>query len=237
MSGPAPRPRWRRLVGMGIFSLVMVCLLIALGIWQVHRWHYKDRIAAEIRAAQIKPPVKLTARPTPYEKVELRGEWVGDRAAFFGDQIRNSPTGPLQGGQLIMPFRRQGGAVVLVDLGWVRGRRPKPVPVPAGPAAISGYVHKPAKAGIFAARNDPADRIFYSLDPAAIGAALGVPKVAPYVLVVLGPKPIAGGPIPAPALPLPPNNSRQYALTWFGLALVVVCEFVFYARKRLMEAA
>ncbi len=238
MTGLAPpRARWRRLIGMGIFSAVMLVLLLTLGVWQVHRWHYKDRIQREVLAAQLLPPIALPPHPTPYQKVAITGTWLADRAAFFGDQIRNSPAGPLQGSQLIMPFRRDNGDVVMVDLGWVEGRVPRPAPVPAGPAVVSGYVQAAQNFGPFAAKSDAAKLMFYTLDPRRIGAALGLHHVQNFTLMMLGPQPISGGPIPAASLPQPPNNSQQYALTWFGLALVVVFEFIFYARKRLKEPA
>jgi surfeit locus 1 family protein len=232
-----PRARWRRLIGMGVFSLVMLVLLLTLGVWQVHRWHYKDRIQREIIAAQLLPPIRLPPHPTPYQKVAISGHWLATKAAFFADQIRNSPAGPLQGSQLIMPFQRRNGDVVMVDLGWVQGTTPQPSPVPAGPAVVSGYVQAAQNFGPFAAKSNAAKRMFYTLDPRQIGAALGLHHVQNFTLIVLGPQPIAGGPIPAASLPQPPNNSQQYALTWFGLALVVVLEFLFYARKQLKEPA
>ncbi|MGC9271006.1 SURF1 family protein [Acidiphilium sp.] len=232
-----PRPRWRRLIGIGAFSAVMICLLLTLGVWQVHRWHYKDRIQREVVAAQVLPPIALPANPTAYQKVAITGHWISDRAAFYGDQIRNSPAGPLQGAQLIMPFARDDGTVVMVDLGWVAGTAPEPAPVPAGPAVVSGYVQAAQSFGPFAAKSNTDKKIFYTLNPTKIGAALGLHRVAPFTLIMLGPQPIAGGPVPAASLPQPPNNSQQYALTWFGLALVVAIEFIFYARKRLKEPA
>ena len=48
--------------------------------------------------------------------------------------------------------------------------------------------------GWFSATDDPAARQFYTLDPAAIGAALGLPRVAPFILVALGPA--AAGALP-----------------------------------------
>jgi surfeit locus 1 family protein len=229
------RERWRRLVGMGVISVVGIILLIALGVWQVHRYKYKLGVQAQIHEAQLAPPVPLGPNPSPYEKVAVTGSWLAGKAALYGDQVRNAPAGPVRGAQLIMPFRRDSGGTVLVDLGWVRGSTPRAVPVPAGRTEVSGYVRAPGRPGPFSARNDAAAGIFYTLDPKAIGAALGLHDVAPFTLVMLGPRPVAGGPVPAPALPHPPNNSLQYALTWFGLALVVVFEYVFYVRKRLLE--
>ncbi|MCF3947425.1 SURF1 family protein [Acidiphilium iwatense] len=232
-----PRAPRRRLIGMGMFSFVSFWLLIALGVWQVHRWHHKDRVQRRIDAAQLAPPVPLPSHPTPYQKVAIAGHWIAGRAAFFGDQVRNSVAGPVRGAQLVMPFRRDNGDVVMVDLGWVPGTAPKPVPVPAGPTQVSGYVQAAQKPGLFSAQDNVAGRIFYTLDPRRIGAGLGLNRVADFTLIVVGPKPLAGGPVPAPRLPHPPNNSEQYALTWFGLAMVVVFEFFFYARKQLGESS
>ena len=159
-----PRARRRRLIGMGIFSFCSFWLLIALGVWQVHRWHHKDRVQHRIDAAQLAPAVALPAHPSPYEKVAIAGHWIAGRAAFYGDQVRNSVAGPVQGAQLIMPFRRDNGDVVMVDLGWVQGTAPKPVPVPAGPAQVSGYVQAAQKPGLFSAADNVAGKIFYTLD-------------------------------------------------------------------------
>ncbi|HET9147671.1 MAG TPA: SURF1 family protein [Acetobacteraceae bacterium] len=230
-----PRRKWRRLIGPGIASFIGFWLLIALGVWQLHRYHYKQGILDAIARAQLAPPVPLPAHPSHYEKVAVAGRWMAGIAAFYGDQIRNSPHGQVQGGQLIMPLKRPDGRVMLVDLGWVEGRSPKPFPVPDGLVQVSGFLEPPNRPGLFSARDNPARRVFYTLDPRAIGRALGLSGVEDFTLMMLGPRPVAGGPIPAAALPHPPNNSLQYALTWFGLAMVLIFEFVFFARKRLIE--
>ena len=61
-----------------------------------------------------------------------------------------------------------------------------------------------------------------------IGALVGLPRVAPYTLVVVGP---AGAPDPVRSLPRPPNNHLSYAITWYGLAVSLLVIFVLYARK------
>ena len=231
----APPARWRRLLGMGVISTLACAGFIALGIWQIHRYHHKSAIQAQITRAQLMPPIPLPAHPSPYQKVAVTGHWLFGHPALYGDQIRNFPQGPVQGGQLIMPFQRADGAAVMVDLGWVAGRTPHDVPLPTGPTEVSGYVQTQQLLGMFRAKNNLQKRIFYTLDARIIGHALGLHRVAPFALIALGPKPLAGGPIPAISLPHPPNNSKQYFLTWFGLALVVPFEFFFYARKILKE--
>ncbi|MBN8904164.1 MAG: SURF1 family protein, partial [Rhodospirillales bacterium] len=73
--------------------------------------------------------------------------------------------------------------------------------------------------------------LFYTLDPAAIGRALGLPTVAPYTIVALGDTPPQRWPDPAKHLPRPPNNHLSYAITWYGLAAALVVIFILWARK------
>ena len=112
-------------------------------------------------------------------------------------------------------------------LGWVPGLPAERLP---REGSVEGYVRPPELAGAFAAKDDPVGRRFYSLDPAAIGPALGMPKVAPFVIVALG-APQEGQPEPARTLPRPSDNHLSYAITWYGLAAGLVGVFFFFARK------
>jgi surfeit locus 1 family protein len=86
---------------------------------------------------------------------------------------------------------------------------------------------------MFSAADDPAARRFYTFDPAAIGAALGLPGTEPFALVALGP----GGALPDPdrRMPRPANNHLGYAITWYGLAAALAGVFAVWARRRLKD--
>ncbi len=226
---------WRRLIAPGITAFITFWLFIALGVWQLHRLKWKEGIIATIRAAQVAAPIPLPAHPSPFEKVIITGSWVPGKAALFGDIVHDTPTGPVAGGEIIMPLRRDNGQVVLVDLGWVQQTSPHPLTGLPGQAV--GYVHAPVSPSWVSGTDDPAQQLYYTLDPARIGAGLGLQNVAPYILISLGPKPPPGSPAPQPHqnLPTPPNNHYGYALTWFGFAGVLVFQFFFFARKRLLE--
>jgi surfeit locus 1 family protein len=75
------------------------------------------------------------------------------------------------------------------------------------------------------------------LNPQKMAAFMGVGDVAPFALIEMGPMPPPGSPLPQPAqgLPRPPNNHYEYALTWFGFAIVLVIEFLIYAQRRMRE--
>jgi surfeit locus 1 family protein len=227
---------WRRLLAPGISAFVVFWMLIALGVWQLHRLAWKEGIIAAIHRAEISAPIPLPEHPTPFQKVIITGSWIAGKAALYADEVHDAPAGPVAGGELLMPFREPSGRIILVDLGWVPGQKPRPLPEPAGPASVVGYLHDPIRPGLFAPSDNPADLIFYTLNPPRIGAAMGL-AVAPFALIAMGPMPPPGSALPQPAqtLPRPPNNHYQYALSWFGFAGVLVFEFIFFARKRLND--
>jgi len=228
------RAPWRRLLWPASGALVMLLILLALGTWQVHRLHWKEAILGEIARAEAAPAVPLAGNPGPFSKVWVSGRLRNDLAASYGADVRDTPTGPELGTYLIVPLERSNEATLLVDRGWVPGKRNGPINQPQGIVSISGYVHPGDHPGMFSARDDPATRTFYTLDPATIGATLGLKNVAPFILVALGPSSAEHYPEPAAHLPRPPNNHFIYAVTWYGLALALVVMFFVWARGMLL---
>ena len=222
----------RRLLVPALSTAVMLIVLLGLGTWQVKRLAWKQGLLAQIDAAEQRPAVPLGDSPPPFAKVAAEGHPRPDLAARYGADVRDTNAGPVSGAQLIVPLERAGAPPLLVVLGWVADRAALPTLPTGDHVAVTGYVRPAEHPHWFAAPDDPAGRRFYTLDPAAIGAALGLPDVAPFTLVALGPPPPDGRtPIPAEHLPRPPNNHLQYAITWYGLAAALVVVFFIYARK------
>ena len=218
----------RRLLVPGLSTLVMLAMLIALGTWQVERLHWKTALLAQIDAAEAAPGVPLPPAPAPFQKVHVAGRLLGDLRATYGAEVHDSTAGPVLGTQLIVPLERAGAEPVLVDLGWIPSDQRQSPKIPTGTASVDGYVRPAEHAGFFSATDNPAGREFYTLDPQAIGASLGLHSVAPFTLIAMGPPPPAGYPEPAKHLPRPPNSHLQYAVTWYGLAITLVVVFVVY---------
>jgi len=223
----------RRLAGPGLMTLAMFAILIGLGTWQIRRLRWKEGILAQIARAEAAPPVPLSGNPSPYTKVVVTGDLRADLSAFYALEVRDTRKGPTLGTFLIQPLERPGQLPLLVERGWVPQKRTTPIAQPKGDATIVGFIHQADKPGLFSATDDPATRTFYTLDPAAIGAAIGLPRVAPFILVALGPAPPQLWPDPAKHLPRPPNNHLYYALIWYGLAVELVVMFVIWARRTL----
>ncbi len=231
--GPA-----RRLIGPAITTLVMLIVLIGLGVWQIQRLHWKLGILAQIDRAEALPAVPLPANPSEFAKVQISGVLQNSSQALYGAEGRDSlATGPQMGGQLIVPLLRPEQDPVLVDRGWIPSDQLGHVAGPAGMTHVEGYVRAADHPHMFSATDDPAAHLFYTLDPKAIGAALGLAHVAPFTLIAMGPTPAGGFPDPAKHLPRPPNNHLTYAITWFGLAATLVVIFSIYAARLLRETS
>lgn len=216
----------RRLLWPGLMTLVMLAILLSLGTWQMQRRAWKADVLAAIAAAEAGPAVPLTASPAPFSKVRAEGTIPPQSpTARYGTELRRGQLGT----HLIVPLRLADGRTVLTDLGWVPDTGT--ISPPTGPVRVEGFIRPGEVAGWAAATDNLAARRFYTLDPAKIGLALGYPGAAPFVLVAIGPASPGTIPEPATRLPRPPNDHLSYALTWYGLALVLAIIFLVYARK------
>ncbi len=232
----------RRLLWPGLSTVLMLLVLVSLGAWQVRRLAWKQGILAQIARAEALPAIPLPPDPAPFTKVRIAGSFAGDRWGLYGAEVRDGRQGPVLGGQLVGVLDRADAAPVLVMLGWVPNNALHP---PAGPAVVEGFIRPAEHPGLFAANDNPAAKLFYTLDPAAIGAALGRPEVAGFTLVALGPTrpgppspgppspgpPSPGAPDPAHALPRPPNDHFVYAVTWFSFAGILLVIFGLHVKK------
>jgi len=214
-------------------TLVMLTVLLGLGTWQVYRLRWKQAILAQLAHAEAAPPIPLPDIPEPYTKVAVTGHLRADLSAQYAVEVRDTRDGPQMGTYLVQPLERTAELPLLVERGWVPQKRATPIDQPQGQTTIVGYIHEPDTPGLFSAKDDPAARIFYTLNPAAIGASLGLGHVAPFILVALGPAPPELWPDPAQRLPQPPNNHLSYAITWYGLAAALVVIFLVWARGTL----
>ncbi len=219
----------RRLLIPGLMTMVMLATLLALGTWQVRRLLWKQDLLAAIAAAERAPPIPLASlppgtAPPPFARLRAEGSF-DDLVALYGAEVR----GATGGARLLGILRREGAPPVLVDRGWVPV---PPPPVPAGAAAIEGFVRPPDNVGPFSPVDDLTGRRFYTLNPSAIGHSLGVANLAPYTLVAMAPPGAPPAtPDPARTLPRPPNNHLIYAITWYGLAASLLVVFALYVRK------
>jgi surfeit locus 1 family protein len=226
---PAPA---RRIFPAALATGIALCILIVLGVWQLQRREWKAGILSAIDRAESGPAVALGDAPPPFAKVFVRGVLQPGRA-LYGIDVRDQLGGPpREGAQLLGVLRRADGPDVVVVLGWVPVGDGAPDPLKSAaagsrePVTIQGYIRAPDHPNWLSAADDPENLHFYTLDARAIALALGARNVAPFTLVAMGKQADPSAPVPADALPRPPNNHLEYAFTWFGLAAALVAVFL-----------
>ena len=243
-----PRALRRGVLGPTLFALAGLAVLIGLGVWQLDRKVWKENLIATIgaRLSQVPqdlPPradwPKLAAGADEYRRVTFTAEFLpGQEALVYsaGSALRPDVQGP--GYWVFAPARLAGGSIVIVDRGFIPAERKDAAShaAPQGPVDIVGVMRWPEARHWFSPHDDPAHNVWYTRDPAAIAAAKSIGAVAPFYVEQESPLPPGGFPQPGKLVVQPLNNHLQYAITWYGLALVLVVVFVAYAVKSRGEA-
>lgn len=223
-----------------IFSVPALALFIGLGIWQVHRLHWKEGLLAHIDSQMHAPAADLPAEikdpeSWEYRRVHVAGRYQNDKELYLYATGPNGDAGYL----VITPLVRAQGLPVLVNRGWV----PENLKDPStrtksrrdGMVEIEGIGRITGGAGPFTPANEPKKDRWFSRDFTAMGKAIGE-DVAP-VMVDRDKTPLPGGyPLGGQTRINIPNNHLEYSITWFGLAYTLVIMYGIYARRALKAA-
>jgi surfeit locus 1 family protein len=243
----AKRRSW---LGLLIPATLVFAALIALGTWQVERKAWKEGLIALLTERLDAPPVAL---PLPaswphldqardeYRRVKFDIQYENDKEALVyaaASAFRPDVSG--QGYWVFTPAQLSDGSVIMVNRGFVPGNLARPSARAEGQTAgsvdIVGVMRWPEARHWFSPHDDPAHNVWYTRDPAAIAAAKSIGAVAPFYVEQESPLPPGGFPQPGKLVVQLLNNHLQYAITWYGLALVLVVVFVAYAVKSRGEA-
>jgi surfeit locus 1 family protein len=245
MSLEQPRARPGLLIP-SLFVVSALAVLVSLGTWQVERKAWKegliDTITRRLSAAPAALPApetwpRLIADETEYRRVAFSAEFLNDAEALVytsGSAFRSDVSGP--GYWVFTPARLADGTVVVVNRGFVPEARRDPAT--RAPGQVSGMVNVvgvtrwPEARGTFTPNDDPGRNIFFVRDPAAMAAAKGWGAVAPFYVEQEAPPAPGGLPQVGRIEPKLPNNHLGYAITWYGLALMLVGVFAFWLRAR-----
>jgi surfeit locus 1 family protein len=226
MPGPArPRRPWRVLVTILLLGALGVVILTALGVWQVERRRWKlaliDRVESRVHAAPGAAPgpadwPSVSAANDEYRRVAVPGHFLNDRSTLV------QAVTDLGGGfWVVTPFAADAGFTVLVNRGFVPADQRDAAAAIDGETTITGLVRMAEPKGGFLRSNDPVGDHWYSRDVAAIAAARGLGETAPYFIdeeAGADPDTLPHGGLTVVSFT---NNHLVYALTWFGLALML----------------
>ena len=234
-STPPPRGG---LVGPSIAAACAFAVLIGLGTWQVQRKAWKEALIATVGARFAAPPValpppaawgRLDPAADEYRRVRFTADLVNDKEALVfttGSSLHGGDAGP---GYWVFTPARVDGDIVMINRGFVPEDRKDPARRAqgqiAGPVEVVGVMRWPERPGMFTPAAEPDKNLWFARDSSDIAQAKGFREVAPFYVEQESP-PASGGLPRAGALqPIFPNNHLGYALTWYGLALVLAGSF------------
>jgi surfeit locus 1 family protein len=229
-----------------VFALVGVAILIGLGIWQLDRKAWKEKLIATITSrldrapAPLPPPAswrELTAAADEYARVTFAAEFLpGQEALVYtaGSAFRPDVEGA--GYWVFAPARLAGGSIVVIDRGFVPAERKDAASraqgAPLGVVDIVGVLRWPEAPGMFTPQAEPQNNVWYLRDSTAIAAAKKWDSNAPFYIEQEAPVPPGGLPKPGKLVVALPDNHLQYAITWFGLALGLAGVYVVWLAGR-----
>jgi surfeit locus 1 family protein len=243
-------PRRRGILVPIIFVLVVCAGLAALGTWQLERKAWKEGLIADLEAKLSAQPValppraqwpQLSAAEDEFRRVKFPAEFVDQEALVYspGSSLRPDVSGP--GYWVLSPARLADGSLVIVNRGFVpEGKQDpatRPQGQPHGVVEVVGATRWPEPRGLFTPNDAPGKNLWFVRDPAAIAAAKGWHDIAPFYIDQEAPPAPGGLPKVGPLKPSLPNNHLQYAVTWYGLALVTLISGILFVCARRREAS
>ncbi|MGO7988031.1 SURF1 family protein [Rhizobium leguminosarum] len=228
-------------VKRAMFAVCLVLLaaaLSALGTWQVERLAWKRDLVARVDQRVHAPPVpaparadweKVNATDDEYRRVTAAGTLANDKETLV---YASTTLGP--GYWVMVPLTLADGTSILVNRGFVPTDRRDPATrregQPSGPVEITGLMRMTEPKGSLLQSNDVAADRWYSRDVAAIAEKRGVSGPAPYFIDADATANPGGLPVGGLTVIAFPNNHLLYAITWYGLAAMVLALLVFVLR-------
>jgi len=206
------------------------------------------RAYAPVAAAAPAPPqwadLARSGRDYAYRRVTLDGVFLHQRATLV-----QASTVLGRGWWVMTPLRADDGGIVLINRGFVpQAQTDGPWRVqPQARTSVTGLLRLSEPGGAFLRENDPATGRWFSRDVAAIAASHGLEHVAPYFIDAEARSPLPSAwqlepprRLPDDLLPIGgltvlsfANNHLVYALTWYGLALMVAAAMVYVGRTEI----
>jgi len=242
--------RRRSWLGLLIPAVIAFGVLVALGTWQLERKAWKEGLIAALTERLAAPPGFLpppsawpSLDPTAdeYRRVTFTATFDHGKEAFVyaaASAFRPDVSGP--GYWVFTPARLADGAFVIVNRGFVsEARKPEATRAAgqiAGAVEITGALRWPEPRHWFSPADDPAHNLWYTRDSPAIAAAEGVRPAAPFYVEQESPVPPGGLPQPGKLVVQLRDPHLGYAITWYGLALVLLVVFGVYVVKSRHEA-
>ena len=235
----------RRHLVLLVCALIGMGLLSGLGVWQLRRLAWKETVLAQISTRHDAAPsplpvqkdwVNINPDDYDYRHVIFRGVFDHAKESFLFRASATGVTGDGPGFEIFTPLRLADGGIVIVNRGFAPAELKEPAKRAAGQIAgevtINGLMRRPETRNSFTPADEPNNNLWFTRDPAALAAHLGLHDVAPFSIDADATPNPGGWPKGAATVIKIPNNHLSYALTWFALAATLAAVTAVFIAKR-----
>lgn len=223
--------------GFTIACAILFAILCWLGFWQLERLQWKLALIAQVNGNMAATPVSLDEvlamkqDAAQYRHVTLQGRFDHAKEAYVFTTDAGAAVY-----HVLAPFAVDDGRVLMVD----RGEVPKDKLNPAsrtegnvaGETQVTGVWRTPDAPGSFTPPPDAAQRIWYARDLRGIAAAYDLKLAAPVVIEADATPNPGGWPKGGKTVVTFRNQHLGYAITWFGVAIVLLGVWLAYHISR-----
>jgi len=228
---------------LAIVGVALFVSFLGLGSWQLQRRAWKldliERVNERVRATPVAGPTfaqwpQITAQRHEYLPVTLSGQFLADKTV-----LTQAVTELGAGFWVLTPLQAADGSQTLINRGFIptserQAWQPdRSMGAQSTPLTVTGLLRMTEPGGGFLRDNDAAQQRWFSRDVAAIAAAQGLERAAPYFVDAGTPgQTVAAQTWPRPGMTVIsfPNSHLVYALTWFGMAAMVLAAAVVVVR-------
>ncbi|MEH6493840.1 SURF1 family protein [Halopseudomonas sp.] len=219
-------------LGLWIFTLSLLPLLLALGVWQLERAGEKQTLEQQMQARRQAPAPTLNQldhpRPANWQRLTLRGHFDRQRIWLLDNRTRDGAAGV----EVLQAFRADNGQWLLINRGWTAWpdrRETIHISTPSGnqqllvealPDPDSGF-----RLGDAGASTQSWPRLITRINLNELRQQAGIP-LADWRARLLEPGSDAALRLDWPALPMSSSRHTGYAVQWFCLAGALLILFV-----------
>jgi surfeit locus 1 family protein len=222
--------RLKLALGLVVVAAVFLAL-VGLGTWQVQRLAWKEGLIQTISERVTAQPVGIRQALAQHEDVEYVPVVLSGRFEHGYERHVFTTHAGQSGYNVYTPLVMADGEAVFVNRGFVPYDRKDPQTRAAGQVdgivEISGLARRglSEKPSVIVPENDPAANVFHWKDIRTMRETSGLPADVPVLGVFVDADEASnpgGLPIGGVTIVDLPNSHLQYAVTWYGLAAVLL---------------
>ena len=213
-----------RIKSLDIFFILFIFAVLLLGTWQVLRLNLKNNLISTLENNLKKNSIIFNEGiDKEYTKVLLKKKDL--KSKIFLYHLNKGEIGF----KVIVPYQVNSSLVVLVDKGWIRKDKINLIKnTLLNEDVIEGYTKKIGEKNLFTPNNNIKEDFLYSVETDSLKKSLNKNI---YPLLIIQTSKTNKDIVPNDYAIRLPNNHLQYAITWYGLALVTIIFFLYYRKK------